>query len=237
MEHFRAKWMPVRVKKMRPNKETKHFRAKRMPVRVKKMRSNKETKHFRADPVRSENTPDLGFHTQVPLDTRPGCGNGGVKRRMIENPAALPPALSMSQLSRFGPATASAAGRPTSSSSRCTRVWRRMAAIVARLSPAPRSSGRAARSSRISLVPSSGRHPWRDARRRMRSTSPPTSAAALAAGSRFILMGRCGRRWLARMRNGIAGPYSITAAFRITTIVAWPASPSRQRMMCWRSQR
>jgi hypothetical protein len=35
LEHFRAKWMPVRVKKMRQNKKPEYFRAKWTPVRVR----------------------------------------------------------------------------------------------------------------------------------------------------------------------------------------------------------
>jgi hypothetical protein len=41
LEHFRAKWLPVRVKKMRQNKNVEHFQAKWLPVRVKKMSQNK----------------------------------------------------------------------------------------------------------------------------------------------------------------------------------------------------
>jgi hypothetical protein len=38
-EHFQAKWVPVRVKKMGQTKA--HFQAKWIPVRVKKMRRTK----------------------------------------------------------------------------------------------------------------------------------------------------------------------------------------------------
>ncbi len=70
-------------------------------------------------------------------------------------------ARSMCPTCRRTRATALAAGRPTSSSSRCARASRRMAAIITRLSPTPRSSAWAARTSRISSPTSSRWHPWR----------------------------------------------------------------------------
>ena len=47
LEHFRAKWEPVRVKEMRPNNSLEHFRAKWEPVRVKEMRPNKNLEPVR----------------------------------------------------------------------------------------------------------------------------------------------------------------------------------------------
>jgi hypothetical protein len=44
-EHFQAKWIPVRVKKMRQGKNPEHFQGKWVPVRVKKMRQGKNQEY------------------------------------------------------------------------------------------------------------------------------------------------------------------------------------------------
>ena len=72
-ERFRAKWIPVRVKKTRQNKNLEprsdslgtekaleHFQAKWTPVRVKKTRQNKNLEP-RFDSIKTEKALDPGL--------------------------------------------------------------------------------------------------------------------------------------------------------------------------------
>jgi len=69
LEHFRAKWVAVRVKKMRQIKNLEHFRAKWIAVRVKKMRQTKNLEPF-PNSIKAGRALGLGLALSLA-----GCGS------------------------------------------------------------------------------------------------------------------------------------------------------------------